>query len=115
MKALSFYEKVVGFSHRSVDMGGDGTYHILSEGGVDRGGVTSESAGQPYWLPYVAVDEVDATAVRAKKHGARFPTPPVDIPGIGRFAVPEDPTGALLAVMKPLPMERSRGAGSGPS
>jgi predicted enzyme related to lactoylglutathione lyase len=32
---------------------------------------------------------------------------PEDIPGIGRFSVLEDPTGAVLAVMKPLPMEKS--------
>jgi predicted enzyme related to lactoylglutathione lyase len=30
---------------------------------------------------------------------------PDDIPGIGRFAVIEDPFKALVAVMKPTPME----------
>src|SRR5438067_2462396 len=39
-KALAFYEKVVGFAHRTMDMGPGGAYHILSKGGVDRGGVT---------------------------------------------------------------------------
>jgi hypothetical protein len=28
---------------------------------------------------------------------------PDDIPGVGRFGVLADPTGAVLAVMKPLP------------
>jgi predicted enzyme related to lactoylglutathione lyase len=58
------------------------------------------------WLPYVAVDNVDATIASAKKLGARIPVAPEDIPGIGRFSVREDPTGAVLAVMKPLPMEK---------
>src|SRR5262249_21112697 len=40
-KALAFYEKVIGFSHRSMDMGPGGVYHIISRGGVDRGGVSS--------------------------------------------------------------------------
>src|SRR5262245_59287782 len=70
-QALAFYEKVVGFSHRSMDMGPGGIYHILSKGGVDRGGVTSHLAGglRPHWLPYVATDDVDAAVARARKHG----------------------------------------------
>jgi uncharacterized protein len=106
--ALSFYEKVVGFSHRSMDMGPGEKYHILSRDGVDRGGVTCHvpAGTSSHWLPYVAVDNVDATIASAKKLGARIPVAPEDIPGIGRFSVLEDPTGAVLAVMKPLPMER---------
>jgi predicted enzyme related to lactoylglutathione lyase len=108
--ALAFYKKVVGFSHRSIDMGPGGTYHIVSQGGVDRGGVTSHLSGgaQPHWLPYVAVDDTDATIARAKKHGATIPIPPQDIPGAGRFGVLQDPTGAVLAVMKPIPMEKQK-------
>src|SRR5262249_9642680 len=62
-KALRFYEKVVGYSHRSMDMGPGGTYTILSRDGVDRGGMTShlEPGAPPHWLPYVAVDDADAT------------------------------------------------------
>jgi predicted enzyme related to lactoylglutathione lyase len=109
-KALSFYEKVLGFSHRSMDMGPGGIYHILSKGGVDRGGVTHHlPAGvPPHWLPYVAVDDTDAVIARARKLGATIPMPPEDIPGVGRFGVLEDPTGAMLAIMKPSPMEKQR-------
>jgi uncharacterized protein len=107
-KALPFYEKVIGFSHRSMDMGPGGFYHILSKGGVDRGGVTGHLQGgaPPHWLPYVAVDEVDATIARARKLGATIPMSPEDIPGIGRFGVLQDPTGAVLAIMRPLPREK---------
>ena len=106
-QALAFYEKVAGFSHRAVDMGSGGAYHILSKGGVDRGGVTGHlgSATRPHWLPYVAVDDVDATIGRARKRGGKIPMSPEDIPGIGRFGVLEYPTGAVLAVMQPLPVE----------
>ena len=109
-KALAFYERVLGFSHRSMDMGPGGTYHILSKGGVDRGGVTSHLPGgvPPHWLPYVAVDDADATIARARKRGATIPMSPEDIPGVGRFGVLQDPTGAVLAIMKPLPMEKQR-------
>jgi len=109
-KALAFYEKVIGFSHRSMDMGPGGTYHILSKGGVDRGGVTSHLPGgvPPHWLPYVTVDDVDATIARARKLGATIPMAPEDIPGVGRIGVLKDPTGAVLSTMKPLPKEKQR-------
>jgi predicted enzyme related to lactoylglutathione lyase len=107
-KALRFYEEVLRFSHRSMDMGPSGTYHILSKGGVDRGGVTSHlpAGASPHWLPYVAVDDADATIARARKGGATIPFGPEDIPGIGQFGVLEDPTGAVLAIIRPLPMEK---------
>ena len=104
--ALSFYEKVVGFTHRSLDMGPAGAYHIVAKGGVDRGGVTSHlpNGARPHWLPYVSVDDVDAAFGRARKLGAKIPMPPESVPGIGRFGVIEDPTGAALAIMKPATM-----------
>jgi len=109
-KALAFYAAVVGFSHRSMDMGPAGTYHIISKDGVDRGGVTSHllSGESPHWLPYVAVDEVDAASARAKRLGATIQMNPEDIPGVGRISVLKDPTGAVLAIMKPLPREKER-------
>lgn len=110
-KAIRFYEKVVGFSHRSMDMGPAGTYHILSRDGVDRGGVTSHlpQGVPPHWLPYVAVEDADATIAKARKLGATIPMAPEDIPGVGRFGVLEDPTGAMLAILKPMPAEKSIG------
>src|SRR5262245_10638020 len=71
VKALAFYEKVIGFSHRSMDMGPGGVYHIISAGGVDRGGVSSHlpAGAPPHWLPYVAVDNPDATLARATRVG----------------------------------------------
>jgi len=109
--ALSFYERVLGYSHQA--MGGDGQagdYHVLSSGGTGRGGVSGHlPAGVPaHWLPYVAVDDTDAALERARKHGGKVLVGPSDIPGIGRFGVIQDPTGAALAVMKPAPRPASK-------
>jgi|SRR5215831_11837412 len=102
-KALAFYEKVVGFSVRSMDMGPAGTYHILSKGGVDRAGVTSQLAPgvAPHWLPYITVDDADKTLARAKKLGATVLMPAEDVPTVGRIGVLADPTGAAIAIWKP--------------
>jgi predicted enzyme related to lactoylglutathione lyase len=58
--AIRFYEKVFGFTHRPMDMGTGGTYHVLSRDGIDRGGVTGHlpAGALPHWLPYVASDDV---------------------------------------------------------
>ncbi len=111
--ALEFYTDVVGFTHRSMDMGPAGTYHIFSASGDDRGGVTSHlSPGTPpHWLPYVCVNDPDAVIARARKHGAAILMAPHDIPGVGRFAILADPTGPILAVMKPAPREAARQEG----
>jgi predicted enzyme related to lactoylglutathione lyase len=105
VEALSFYTTVVGFAHRTMQSPG-GAYHILSTGGVGRGGITGHLGGAPHWLPYVSLDDPDATLARARKLGAKVRMGPEDIPGIGRFGVLEDPTGAVLAIMKVLPMTR---------
>ena len=106
-KALSFYEKVLGFSSRSME-GPGGTYHIISRGGADRGGVTSHlpPGAPPHWLPYVAVDDADATIARAKRLGGKVCFGPEDIPGVGRIGALEDPTGAAIAIIKPAPTEK---------
>jgi uncharacterized protein len=106
-KALSFYQEVIGFSHSAIGSGAD-AYHVLSLGGVRRGGVTGHLPGgaAPHWLPYVAVDDPDAVIARARAMGAAIQVGPEDIPGIGRFGVLEDPTGAVLAIMRPLPQTK---------
>jgi len=102
--ALSFYEKVIGFTHETKNMGPAGDYHILSRNGVGRGGVSGHLAGAPpHWLPYVSVDDPDSTLERVKKHGGKIHVQATDIPGIGRFGVLEDSSGAFLAIMKAIP------------
>jgi predicted enzyme related to lactoylglutathione lyase len=49
------------------------------------------------------VDDVDAAALRARRLGAQIHVQPEDIPGIGRWGLFEDPSGAVLAIMKPNP------------
>ncbi len=104
--ALAFYGAVVGFTSEAMDVAGGGTYHVLSgKDAVGRGGVTGHLApgAAPHWLPYVLVDDVDASANRARVLGAAIEMPPADIPTVGRIAVLRDPTGAALAMLKPAP------------
>jgi predicted enzyme related to lactoylglutathione lyase len=54
----------------------------------------------PHWLIYFAVADCEASAERARELGASVKVPPSDIPGIGRFAVLEDPQGAAFAIIR---------------
>jgi predicted enzyme related to lactoylglutathione lyase len=54
----------------------------------------------PHWLVYFAVSDCDASAERARGLGAKVKVPPSEIPGIGRFAVLEDPQGAAFAIIR---------------
>jgi len=102
-KAVAFYEKVFGYTDKPMEMGPQGVYHVLEKSGASRAGILTAPPGfaAPSWIPYVAVDDCDATAARAKKLGAKIHREPSDIPGIGRWALFADPTGATIAVIKP--------------
>jgi predicted enzyme related to lactoylglutathione lyase len=101
-RAAAFYRDVFGFTVKEMAMEGM-TYRVLERDGVSRAGImTSELKDvPPMWLPYVAVDDCDATTARAGKLGATVHLPPTDIPTVGRFSVFADPSGATLAVIKP--------------
>jgi len=53
------------------------------------------------WLPYIQVEDCDATASRAESLGGRIAAPPMDIPTVGRVAVLLDPEFATLAIWTP--------------
>lgn len=54
----------------------------------------------PHWLPYVLVDDCDATMAKVETEGGKTLVPAMDIPTVGRMAVFTDPTGAALAIIK---------------
>jgi hypothetical protein len=64
----------------------------------------------PNWTGYIGVDDVDAAVAKLKSLGGTVRREPLDIPGIGRFAVVTDPSGAVFAMMTPAPQETPRPA-----
>lgn len=51
-----------------------------------------------HWMPYFAVDDSDAAAARVAEQGGTVPVPPTTIE-VGRFAVLNDPQGAVFSVI----------------
>lgn len=102
--AKDFYGKLFGWSYDDHPMGPAGVYTMLKVKGKDIGGLyelNSEMTAQgipPHWLSYVAVKSADETAAKAKAAGATIMKEPFDVPGAGRMAVIQDPTGAVFAI-----------------
>jgi predicted enzyme related to lactoylglutathione lyase len=104
--AKRFYNEVFGWTAKP--MTGDfGEYTIFERpGGGDMGlGGASDQGTEhgSYWLHYIHVDDVDATAAKAQELGSNAIMEPMDIPTIGRMAILTDPTGAVFALFKPDP------------
>ena len=58
----------------------------------------------PHWGSFLSVADCDAAAARVAALGGKILVPPSDVPGVGRFSVIQDPTGAGLCVMYFIPM-----------
>ncbi len=60
----------------------------------------AQMGAPPHWLGYIHTPDVDATAAKAADLGATTLMAPVSMPGVGRFAVLQDPQGAVFALHK---------------
>ena len=101
-RALEFYESMFGYRHEVMSMG-QSPYYMLKSGGRPRAGLCQSvnSEAKSMWLPYVAVPDCDKTAAKATALGGEVVTSPRDIPGIGRFGVAVDTSGAAVAFITP--------------
>ncbi len=54
------------------------------------------------WASYFAVDDCDAKTAAAQAAGAKVLNAPTDVPDFGRFAVLQDPQGAVFYIIKRL-------------
>jgi hypothetical protein len=115
--ALAFYPTVVGYTNTPMEMATGkkkkkDTYDMLSYGETPRAAVEQAKPASlgGRWLPWVAVDDVDAAVGGVKKLKGKVVVKPFDVPTVGRMAVVADPTGAALGLMKPLSPEERKAA-----
>lgn len=103
--AGKFYKATFGWTDEKVDMGQHGTYTIFKTGDKQVGGMMARPANltnvPPHWLTYFGAANVDDTAKKVTNLGGKVMQPPTDIPNVGRFAVCQDPQGAVFALFTP--------------
>lgn len=111
-RAERFYAEVFGWrADRRVIAGTD--YTVFMEGDRGVAGMTSlppEVDAPAYWLVYFAVDDLDAALRRSDDAGGRVIVMPEEAPGVGRFAMLQDPQGAPFGVLRAEPPAAGRGA-----
>jgi predicted enzyme related to lactoylglutathione lyase len=100
--AKKFYVALFGWKTKEMNMPGM-DYTVISAGGEEVAGMMTlppPAAGiPPHWGIYVTVDNVDATVKQAGELGGKTLVAPMDIPEVGRFAVIQDPQGAVVSVI----------------
>jgi hypothetical protein len=96
-----FFEAVCGWSSLETVIPQTGPYALFKVGERDVAGALAmpPNIDSPAsWLSYLSAEDVDARSAQAIELGATTCVSPRDIPGIGRFAVLADPTGAMFAL-----------------
>ncbi len=105
-RAKKFYADTIGWTYRPRPMEGGGTYWVAMMDGVAVGGIfPAEGPGYENmpdnWMPYLAVDDVDARAEAAVASGGKLMRV-FDIPEVGRLALIIQPGGAGIGWITPV-------------
>lgn len=107
--SADFYGKLFGwqatpFVPTGAPQGGP-PYFVFKNDANDMGAGGMMQAPMPgiptHWLPYVVVENVDASLAKATSLGAKALTPVMAIGEVGRIAVITDPLGAVIGLHEP--------------
>jgi predicted enzyme related to lactoylglutathione lyase len=100
--AKHFYGALFGWSFDHTPMGDGMMYATASLDGKSVGAIFplhgEMSDASPQWTSYVAVDDIDKIVRKVRKTGGAIVRDAFDIPDMGRMAVIQDPTGAVLCL-----------------
>ncbi len=98
-ESVEFYTKLFGWTTVTMQK----SYNALKNKDKKIGGIMPLSGNsknnQAYWLPYITVADIDKTVIEAKKMGAKILIEPTYAPDVGRFAILQDPHGAMFSVI----------------
>ncbi len=101
--SVKFYTELFGWTTKKEAMSDGSEYITFSVAGKDVGGISPIPKDSPnippYWGMYITVTDVDATVKQAETLGAKTLVPPMDVPNVGRFAVLQDPQGAVISII----------------
>ncbi len=108
--ARAFYLPLLGWEPEDQDLGPEmGVYTKLKVAGAEgEFGAMYQMNGPMFegvpshWLAYILVEDVAATAEKAKSLGGEIVVPPMDVQDHGRMAVLKEPSGATFAVWQAL-------------
>lgn len=98
--AAKFYSSLLGWTYKRGQNDPSG-YTEIKNGDQVIGGIPPAHAGTAsHWLIYFMVADVGATVAKATQLGAKTLVAPMDMPGVGTWAILSDPQSAAFAVFK---------------
>lgn len=102
----NFYRQVVGWEPSPVSMGDYDDFSMTAPAsGRAVAGVCHARGGNadlpPAWLIYIVVEDVDRSVARSTELGGKVIVAPKGMGEHGRYAVIEDPAGAVAALFEP--------------
>jgi uncharacterized protein len=110
--AKRFYTALFGWAAEDRPMGPGAFYTMLTHQGRTVAALypqdPASGAGAPHWLSYISVESADATARRTRELGGTVAVEPFDVLDVGRMALVQDATGAVVALWQ---ARRHAGAG----
>jgi predicted enzyme related to lactoylglutathione lyase len=97
-KSCAFYAELFGWTFEKTAQPG---YLYIKAGNVQVGGVLKAPMPNipPHWLPYVSVEDVDASQRLAIDAGCSLVAGPMDV-AAGRLVIVHDPQGALFTLWR---------------
>jgi predicted enzyme related to lactoylglutathione lyase len=103
--AWTFYSEIFGWTLDStMDMGPDGTYRIIKNGGAPMGAMMTrdpKKSPAPFWLYYFNVEDIDAAVTRIKEKKGQVLMGPHQVPGDLWIVLGHDPQGAIFSLVGP--------------
>ena len=102
-KSKNFYGKLFDWKYEDIP-GADGiTYTSIGVGenkyGVGGGMLRQRMPNAPSaWMPYILVDDVEASTRKAEKLGATVLKDVTEVPDMGSLSILKDPTGAVIGL-----------------
>ena len=104
-KCKAFFGEVCGWTYDDVPMP-NFTYTVARSGDKMAAGIMDKAnTGAPdmpnHWMAYIAVDDVDAAAAKVAGAGGTVLQDCFDVPNVGRIAIVQDPSGAVIGLMTP--------------
>jgi predicted enzyme related to lactoylglutathione lyase len=102
--AKKFYSTLLGWTPNDNPMGPGEFYTIFRLNGRDAAAAYTSTKQEreqhvpPHWNLYIAVDNADEAAAKAAQAGGKVMAPAFDVMDVGRMAVVQDPTGAVVCL-----------------
>jgi predicted enzyme related to lactoylglutathione lyase len=103
-RMAKFYGEICGWTVDEYEMGDLGYYGVFKRGDEAVAGmlpISDDDERKPGWVVYVAVDDIDESAEKAKELGGEIVSGPDIVHGVGKYAVVQDTTQGTFGLFKP--------------